>query len=257
MRQSRFTSELNCFNRTIKVHWLIALMFIGLISIGIRLGVWQLERAHEKELLILKHQTAQQATRPLLLTSKLPMEKVIDYHPVKVSGKYVNNHVVFMANETAKGQDGYHIYIPIELRDRAIVWLNLGWIKANPDRRNLPKIKPLPHDIELLGSIYFSKGQPILFEGALQQLNENQWLLQGRDHELLASTLGHRKSDVLPYIIRVSPQAEIGYLREWQIIAMPPEKHIAYAVQWFGLALTLLVLGFILMIKKRATNDGL
>jgi surfeit locus 1 family protein len=34
-----------------------------------------------------------------------------------------------------------------------------------------------------------------------------------------------------------------GYWREWRKnTVIPPEKHIAYAVQWFGLAITLTIL---------------
>ena len=33
-----------------------------------------------------------------------------------------------------------------------------------------------------------------------------------------------------------------GYLRQWQAPGFPPLRHIGYAVQWFGLALTLFVI---------------
>jgi len=33
-----------------------------------------------------------------------------------------------------------------------------------------------------------------------------------------------------------------AYTVKWQIVMMSPEKHNAYAIQWFALALTLLVL---------------
>jgi cytochrome oxidase assembly protein ShyY1 len=55
-------------------------------------------------------------------------------------------------------------------------------------------------------------------------------------------------------LVRVSswaPAAEVvlldagepdGYLRQWQAPGFPPIRHIGYAVQWFGLALTLFVI---------------
>ena len=33
-----------------------------------------------------------------------------------------------------------------------------------------------------------------------------------------------------------------GFLRQWQAPGFGPERHIAYAVQWFGLALALTVI---------------
>jgi surfeit locus 1 family protein len=33
-----------------------------------------------------------------------------------------------------------------------------------------------------------------------------------------------------------------GYVAQWQAPGFPPLRHVAYAVQWFGLALALVVI---------------
>jgi len=56
----------------------------------------------------------------------------------------------------------------------------------------------------------------------------------------LSEKLGYA---LLPFQIELDKSMANGYKRDWKSRQlMPPEKHIAYAVQWFGLALTLTVL---------------
>ena len=48
-----------------------------------------------------------------------------------------------------------------------------------------------------------------------------------------------------PFVVRLAAD-QPGALRvDWQVINMQPEKHIAYAVQWFGMALALVIMSLI------------
>jgi cytochrome oxidase assembly protein ShyY1 len=42
--------------------------------------------------------------------------------------------------------------------------------------------------------------------------------------------------------ILLDPAAADGYVRNWAPPGFPPMRHVGYAVQWFGLALTLAVI---------------
>jgi surfeit locus 1 family protein len=56
----------------------------------------------------------------------------------------------------------------------------------------------------------------------------------------------------LPFQIELDKNLADGFKREWQTATvMPPEQHIAYALQWFGLALTLTILFFWYSFKKQ------
>ena len=48
------------------------------------------------------------------------------------------------------------------------------------------------------------------------------------------------------YQLLLDPDAADGYVREWHPGGMGPERHTAYAVQWFGLALTVVVIYLVL-----------
>lgn len=56
---------------------------------------------------------------------------------------------------------------------------------------------------------------------------------------------------VYPFIIRLNNHADNGYLREWPVVAMAPERHYGYALQWFAIALVILILFIALNLKKK------
>ena len=56
---------------------------------------------------------------------------------------------------------------------------------------------------------------------------------------------------VYPFIIRLSPQAEYGFVRDWPVVAMSVERHFGYALQWFAIALVIIILFIVLNVKKK------
>jgi cytochrome oxidase assembly protein ShyY1 len=59
-------------------------------------------------------------------------------------------------------------------------------------------------------------------------------------------------SPVAPGELLLDPAAADGYVREWSEITpgMPPERHYAYAAQWFAFCATLLVLFVTLNLRR-------
>ena len=47
---------------------------------------------------------------------------------------------------------------------------------------------------------------------------------------------------LLPFVVYLDKTEIIGFDKNWQPIVMPPEKHRAYAFQWFSLAIAWLLL---------------
>jgi surfeit locus 1 family protein len=63
-----------------------------------------------------------------------------------------------------------------------------------------------------------------------------------------AQLLGY---DLLAFQLELSPDMPNGYVRHWNISTLiSPEKHLAYALQWFGLALVLTVMFIKMALKK-------
>jgi surfeit locus 1 family protein len=47
-----------------------------------------------------------------------------------------------------------------------------------------------------------------------------------------------------------------GYWRQWQAPGFPPMRHVAYAVQWFGLALALAVIYVVTNLRRDTGKEG-
>ena len=64
----------------------------------------------------------------------------------------------------------------------------------------------------------------------------------------LISTFLHKSLD--PFMIRLQATGDLGYKRDWTIVAMPPKRHIAYAIQWFAMAALVGIVWIIVTIKR-------
>jgi len=74
-----------------------------------------------------------------------------------------------------------------------------------------------------------------------QNFAEKSWPIRIQQIEIdKFSTLINRP--LLPFVIMLDKDQTIGYEKNWQPIVMPPEKHRAYAFQWFSLASAWLIL---------------
>jgi len=52
-------------------------------------------------------------------------------------------------------------------------------------------------------------------------------------------------SPVAPFTVRIDPRHPAAYRADWRVVNQTPDKHTAYAVQWFTMGLVLL-LAFVL-----------
>jgi cytochrome oxidase assembly protein ShyY1 len=57
------------------------------------------------------------------------------------------------------------------------------------------------------------------------------------------------------YILYLQASSEAVLQPHWRMVQMGPEKHRGYAVQWFGLALTLLVM-YVYRLRQYLLNSG-
>ena len=84
-------------------------------------------------------------------------------------------------------------------------------------------------------------------------LIDGQWpkVLQQTDLKVIQQ---HYNQDVLPFVVLLNPQETSSYVRNWQPVVMAPEKHMAYAVQWFLLGFAALVVFVIAQRNKLKRN---
>ena len=75
------------------------------------------------------------------------------------------------------------------------------------------------------------------------------WLLMRVDIPAIQAETGVSLS---PRVLRLDPASPLGYARDLELLpnTLPPDKHRGYALQWFGLALAVLVTALVLTFRQ-------
>jgi surfeit locus 1 family protein len=233
------------------VLWLTLTVLV--FSALVKLGFWQNNRALEKEQRLARiEQLKSQNPLSLQQVNLLAVNENINDMPVAIEGVFDEKSVFLLDNQVNKGRLGYRAY-QVLIAEQQAVLVNLGWVQGSINRQELPNVK------SLLGK-HLIHGNVRLIEVGIQLqeqvFSDVQWPLRIQQVELdKFSTLINRQ--LLPFVIYLDKKEEIGFEKNWQPIVMPPEKHRAYAFQWFSLAIA----WFILMVwakffaKKTSEND--
>lgn len=214
-------------------------LFLFFIVLLISLGFWQLDRAEQKkELLIKQHLSAEKTVLKLAVDTDL---KTIRYRKTQLTGHYEPSRQYLIDNQIVNGRAGYFVLTPFIIAGmNKVVLVNRGWVALNKDRRVLPEVSVDSSNRTITGTVNNFPVVGIRLAGA--EIPTEGWpsVVQVVDSQVLAKKLGY---SLFPFQIELDKAMRAGYIREWKKnTIMPPEKHVAYAVQWFGLALTLTVL---------------
>ena len=102
--------------------------------------------------------------------------------------------------------------------------------------------------MRLEGLIYVPYSEPFSLGGMDE--GETRWprVIQFLDFAALEQRLG---APLRPFVLRLDPALEHGYRRDWKIAAISPDKHLAYAFQWFALAVAVAVVFLVLSLRRR------
>lgn len=237
----------------IKQHWKITIFFLLLLPVLIRLGYWQIERQQEKKQELTVYQQRQELPAiPLesllsLYKDQANSEEKLRYRNIKMSGRFDDKKYWLIDNQPRTGKVGYEIVMPFT-SDLGTVLVNRGWLEAPPRREQLPVVSTPQETIEITGYLYTSQQNAVIKNTASDlavdwpkrviHLNVNEALSQlelaGNNNQLVI--------DKQSMIVRINADSQGAFLTDWPLINTKPEKHQAYAVQWFAMAFALIVL---------------
>ena len=229
--------------------WSIIVTLI-LLSMFIRLGLWQLERADEKHA-IEQQQQALMKQGSLKIDSKLSLQDVFEYQTAEVNGRFLPDRVMFLDNKPYNGVHGYHVITPLRINNtEKYILVNRGWVPMRAHRKDLPEVNTSDKQQNITGMIKFPAEQFKLGE-AINENNQWPWRIQWLELDLIAKQLG---IEILPFVVLQQGEENSNFIRDWKIIVSPAEKNISYAVQWFSFAILLLVI-FIVVNTRKIKSD--
>jgi surfeit locus 1 family protein len=207
---------------------LVAIVVAGCIS----LGLWQWNKYAVKT--TLQAELDQRSRDALIAMPHRPASAdFLRYRHVELSGEFEAARQILIDNrvDPATERAGYHVVTPLKLAGSDMrVLVNRGWLPAAADHRVLPEVAPPAGQVTLTGiavvppSKFFTLAPPAAgWQPVWQNLD-------------LARYVAAAPWPLQPVVVELDAAAPHGYARHWSRPDERADKHLSYALQWFGFA---------------------
>lgn len=231
------------FRYQFKPKLLPSLVFLVLFPFLLSLGFWQLGRMDEKQDIIDNMAAGNTGAAQEINEDFWPDE----YSKVMILGKFLPQFSVLLEHQQFEGKPGYHVLTPFEANPQMPwVLVNRGWISVD---NVLEYRESLAQSTDIVGLAYYPSEDRFILGENLSRTSDGQIKIQRVDFAVLSHEFHH---ELYPFVLLLDPNAPNGFVRNWQIKTMPPSKHFGYAVQWFALAATLLLLYLFYNFKRKS-----
>ncbi|MBL8251080.1 MAG: SURF1 family protein [Candidatus Competibacter sp.] len=220
--------------------WASTLAALLLLPLLLSLGFWQSDRARQKA--ELQAAFAERFDRPPVPLSQIdPSDLGNRYLPVVASGRYDGAHQFLLDNQISDSRPGYHVLTPFRLREGGAILINRGWLPLGASRQTLPDIALDAQSVTVQGWLAQPANPGLWWGEATGESSSWPRVIPYVDYRRLAGLLDYPLQAAL---ILLEPAQAAGYRRDWQprFGGIGPERHRGYALQWFGLAASLIIL---------------
>jgi len=203
-----------------------------------RLGVWQLDRAAQKE--ALQAAITARAALPVLrggsALAEAPADAAAQEHRrAQVEGTWLPSLTVHLDNRQMDGRPGFFVLTPLALADGTALLVQRGWRPRDfEDRTRLAPLRTPAGIVTMEGRLARGVARLYGFEGA-----ESGPIRQNLELPSFATETGLR---LRPLVLLQTSPADDGLRRDWPLPAVDVHKHYGYAFQWFALCALILCL---------------
>jgi len=219
------------------------------------LGVWQLHRAETKR----ERYTAfsMRLGAPPVDLANLPDDYVAEdyrWRRVEVTGEFRPPHVL-LDNRVQHGRPGYEVITPLATPAGRLLLVDRGWIALGASREAVPDPRAPAEPVLLTGFL----GDPPVTGVAInadaagiEHLSPEVLRAQQIDPDKLAPLLGQPP---MPGILYLDADAPGALSVDWVLPGDGSARHVAYAVQWFAMAIVLAGIGVWNWRRTRTTHE--
>jgi surfeit locus 1 family protein len=154
---------------------------------------------------------------------------------------------------SAMGQPGYRVVTPFELEQGGWVLVDRGWRRPGATRSDLPDVVVEENARTIAGQLSVLPRPGVRLAEA--QGGGDKWprVMNYPEHATVERVLERK---VLPGLVLLDSDEPDGYERAWQARTdMGSERHLGYAVQWFGFALAAVALFVVLGFRRGQLLD--
>ena len=218
------------------------------MTLFVSLGTWQLWRAEQRAASFDRFARAGERSA---LTVPVDADQFEEYRYrwLELRGRFLSTRQILLDSMTHEGRIGYQVLTPFQL-DGYEPWLlvNRGWIPADPERLQLPVVDVSEETRVIRARIDALPRPGLTFEDPGVSAGDWPQVVLFPTFAELEMRLEH---SLRHYQLLLSPSVADGFVRVWQPRAMPPERHIGYAIQWYSFAFVLGVIGTVLWWRTR------
>lgn len=199
------------------------------------LGTWQVNRAAAKQALFDDFAAGGEAVA--LGEDPGRLDALRRYTPLEATGSYMPQRQFLLDNMVRDGQAGYRVLTPLRLDENTAVLVDRGWVARDFSQGALPDIDVDAQERTVSGKLDRLPRPGIALDAEL----EPGWpkVVQFPTFDELSGELELR---LVPGLLLLDASDPDGFRRDWRPSDFGPERHIGYAVQWFALALTLVIM---------------
>ena len=210
--------------------WLGALVAMAATA---RLGLWQLDRAAQK-------QAIERAWRERSQLAPLPMTALprdasglatLAHRRIVVEGRWLGRQTLYLDNRTWHGAAGFVVVTPLLLASGDAVLVQRGWAPRDPvDRTHVPAAPLADGPVHIEARIAIWPSPRLMLSSAA----EEGPIRQNLDPAQLARDMG---LTLRPLSLQQlsAPEVPDALQRDWPEPPQDVWKHQGYALQWFAL----------------------
>ena len=213
------------------------LLCAAFILAFINLGFWQLDRAEEKR--IKQHSYFMQQALPPITEDELFFDhadnldlQAIQYRQLLLTGKFDSTYTLLLDNQTYKGKYGFSV-LTLFRTPNANFLIDRGWIKAMPDRTTLPTLTT-PSTLQTLNTRISTKN-------ITRPDSASEPPPKAHSVQIIQSLKLNLPPQSFPILLQLEPRQTASFTHRLQHVKFSPEKHTAYAFQWFAMAFALFI----------------
>jgi surfeit locus 1 family protein len=193
--------------------WIVTLSALLMAGLTFSLGVWQLDRAAQKEKLSLARANVQ---------------------PVRLQGQWLQAQTQYLDNRQMNGKQGFFVVTPLMTSNSEFVLVQRGWIARDfLERKKLQPIDTPTGTVTIEVRTIPDPVPPAAFASEAAKESINQYpIVQFIDLDIARKANIHRAYKGMAQ--QLGGPSE-GMQRAWYEPAIGIEKNYGYAFQWFAL----------------------
>jgi len=215
----------------------------AMVALTVSLGRWQVDRAAEKQARQDLFE-ARLAQPPVRLGPRVDPPGDLLYRRVVMAGRYRPEGQVYIDNRIDRGRAGFHVVTPLELEGGALALVNRGWVARSAAYPKAPEVPVPPGTVEVAGLV--AQPPARVLELSADTVTGPVW-----QNLVIAKYRERMKLDVLPFVVLdARPAPGLAAVEEQPDAGVA--RHREYALTWFALAATCVVLWIVLNLRKAA-----